>query len=121
MGKVIWILLFFSMANFTFAQKESNVLNIEGFSYPNFINGERYSNFSVTHLIDDNFEVEIRGFYQRNALGERFRMPLILKKYLSDQKTYILGGAQAEWEFLPKSTKPPSVNVIMGVGHNFIF
>ncbi|MFD2588255.1 hypothetical protein ACFSQJ_15045 [Croceitalea marina] len=119
MRKTLLLLLFMHTANFMSAQKETSTSDIEGFSYPTFSNGERYSNFSVTHLINTNLEVEIRGFYQRNVLGERFRAPLLLKKYLSDEKTYLIGGAQAEWEFLPRGIKPPRVDIIMGAGHQF--
>ncbi len=119
MRKTLLLLLFMHTANLISAQKETSTLYTKGFSYPTFSKGERYSNFSVTRLINTNLEVEIRGFYQRNVLGERFRAPLLLKKYLSDEKTYLIGGAQAEWEFLPGGIKLPRVDIIMGAGHQF--
>ncbi len=94
---------------------EKPALNIESFGYPDFGDNSRYTDFNVTYGLTNGLDVALSGFYHRDLIAERFRVPILLKKFIS-QKTYLLGGAQAEWDFR-LAGEPPRMDLLMGIGH----
>jgi len=113
-----WIFIFFSCCFQFWAlaqEMEKPSLNIEGFGYPDFGDNSRYADFKVSYRLTNSFDAELRGFYQRSLITERFRVPILLKKFIT-KKTYFLGGAQAEWDFR-QGGAPPRVDILTGIGH----
>lgn len=97
------------------AQETSKILQIDGFSYPDFGDGTAHKNFGLYYPIANSIGIRLQGFYDHHGFSERFRLPIVLKKDISD-KTYILGGVQSEWNFL-EGTGKPRIDLLMGVGH----
>lgn len=110
-----FIFLFCFSLSLIQAQKSGQErLIVTGFSYPDFGNGTTYKNFTLTYSLEKDFEAELRWFYDHNGFEERLRIPLLLKKYISN-KTYILGGGQAEFDLIKKGL--PRIDFIIGAGH----
>lgn len=117
MQKFIIVALVIGYQGFVIAQEEPP-LKVTGFSYPDFGDSPSFKTFDISYPIDDRTYLDVRGFYMRNTITERFRLPIFIKRYIT-KKTYILGGTQLEWEFLPDGTPPPRVDIIFGAGHDF--
>lgn len=106
-----------TFSNLLVGQEQESSVKYEGNTML-FVYNEQYSDFNYIFGNNNGLQIELRGFYQRNAISERFRVPLILKKYLTE-KSYILGGVQSEWEFIRGGAAPPRLDVLLGAGHEF--
>ncbi|MBO0323991.1 hypothetical protein J0X14_16905 [Muricauda sp. CAU 1633] len=121
---ILWVVL----AHVGYAQitkqpqptKESP-LYIDGFDYPDFDGFSNYALFKVNFPLTESTEFSIGGRHYRTFFADRFIVPFQMKQYL-DNKTYILGGYQWEWDLLNDGfgypNPIPRQDYFYGVGHD---
>ncbi|MFD2099212.1 hypothetical protein [Flagellimonas iocasae] len=81
------------------ATLQETPLTIEGYDFPTFDGLSNYAWFKVNLALTDRTEFSIGGEHYRRPFADRFTIPIQMKQYLND-KTYILGGYQWEWDLM---------------------
>lgn len=94
-------------------------LQISGFSYPTFLNGETHSQFTINYPVNMNFDIELQGFFDTYPTADIMRYGL-RGKYRVDNRTYLFSGTAIDLEIdgLTGAPLPPSYFVSNGVGHD---
>ncbi|QLG46433.1 hypothetical protein [Costertonia aggregata] len=100
-------------------KRPKGVLQISGFSYPIFFDGETHSSFLLDYELNKNLGVQLRGFYDTYLISNRTRFDF-LGKYYFTKKMYILSGIQIEMEQAKinnATPRPPRVGIQYGMGY----
>lgn len=128
MLKSFSILFFFMGGAIVYAQRPRVVpdsknkphrhLNVDGFSYPIFLNGEQHASFLIDYELQKTLQVELEGFYDTYLLGDVFKVSIAPKWYVS-KRMYFFSGIEVENNLDKYGEKPPPVRLdfINGVGY----
>ncbi|MFC4219121.1 hypothetical protein [Flagellimonas marina] len=123
---VILALLIFSQWNYgqingASATHQESPLIMEGYDFPTFDGLSNYAWFKVNLALTQKTEFSIGGEHYRRLFADRFTIPIQLKQYL-DERTYILGGYQREWDLMNggkgRPNPMPREDVFFGIGHD---
>ncbi len=99
-------------------ENKPDKLTATGMIYPDFGDGSRYLDSKISYDLGNGYFTELGRIYFRNGINEWLIIPVSLKKFIS-KKTYLFGGAQTEWQFIPQGlgVSPPRFDMIFGGGH----
>jgi hypothetical protein len=123
---VILVLLIFSQWNYgqingASATHQESPLTIDGYDFPTFDGLSNYAWFKVNLALTQKTEFSIGGEHYRRIYADRFSIPIQLKQYL-DERTYILGGYQREWDLMNRGEGRPNPipreDIFFGIGHD---
>ncbi|SDM81478.1 hypothetical protein [Kriegella aquimaris] len=94
-------------------------LNVDSFSYPNFLNGERHASFLVDYDISRALRVELQGFYDTYLLGDVFKVSIAPKWYVT-KRMYFFSGVEMEKDLEKYGNEPaaPRLDLMNGVGYD---
>jgi len=120
------VFLFFLIGHLMMAQSletPPNTLSLNGFRFESFDETILYTDFSADYFLGNGWGIGIEGFYNKSGIFERFRLPIHIKKYISNN-VFLKGGVQTEWNFFPEDGIPWNVmekgrrtEVFMGMGY----
>ena len=100
---------------------QESPLTIEGYDFPTFDGLSNYAWFKINLALTQKTEFSIEGEHYRRLFADRFAIPIQLKQYL-DERTYILGGYQREWDLMNKGKGRPNPipreDIFFGIGHD---
>ncbi len=103
------------------ASLQETPLTIEGYDFPTFDGLSNYAWFKVHLALMEGTDFSIGGEHYRRLFADRFAIPIQLKQYL-DEKMYILGGYQREWDLMNNGKGRPNPipreDIFFGVGHD---
>ncbi len=94
---------------------------IEGFDYPSFDPISNYAFFKIHFPLTTTTEFSVGGEHYRNYMADRFTIPIQFKKYFNE-KSYLIGGYQQEWDLLNRGrgrpNPKPMQEVFFGIGND---
>ncbi|WP_339713211.1 hypothetical protein [uncultured Kriegella sp.] len=99
--------------------KPQNNLDIDSFSYPTFLNGERHASFLVDYELSEALRVELEGFYDTYLLGDVFKVSIAPKWYVF-KRMYFFSGMELEKDLDKYGNEPaqPRLDLLNGVGYD---
>ena len=129
MLKTWTILAFFICSSIVYGQETQVVpdskaesqkpLNVDSFSYPTFLNGERHASFLIDYGLSEALRIELEGFYDTYLLGDVFKVSIAPKWYVS-KRMYFFSGMEMEKDLNKYGNEPapPRLDFMNGVGYD---